>query len=126
VLEHMLSKEELEALLADRSEEQGASLPDSRLEGGEQDKLLHAVIRNQLRLLRMIDELRSEVNALRSQLGPAPAPRGVVEAAASVERVAPLPFMERRAEAEDDVPAGGQNSPTPLSRKEKYKRQSFW
>jgi hypothetical protein len=126
VLEHMLSKEELEALLADRSEEQGTSLPDSRLEGGEKDKLLHAVIRNQLRLLRMIDELRSEVNALRSQLGPAPAPHGFAEAAASVERVAPLPFMERRAEAEDGLPADGRDAPAPLSRKEKYKRPSFW
>lgn len=117
--ENILSKEELEALLQGSAVEGPDATTDIRLEVGDKDKLLHAVVRNQLRLLRMIDDLQLEIQTLRSQIYSVMDVGAAAEAAASIEPM-PLPFMDRKSE-EPKVDA-----PAPLSRKERYKKQSIW
>ncbi|WP_199615650.1 hypothetical protein [Paenibacillus alkalitolerans] len=124
MFDNMLSKEELEALLHDDDHGKETSVVEagSRLETGEKDKLLHAVVRNQLRLLRMIDELQAEVHSLRSQVISLAQGGASSEAVASAEPVVPLPFMDRRQE-EEKTP---QPATAQLSRKERHKRNSIW
>ncbi|WP_274363503.1 hypothetical protein [Paenibacillus thermotolerans] len=117
MVENVLSKEELEALLHDYTDETMKGDEDPRLESGDKDKLLHAVVRNQLRLLRMIDDLQLEIQTLRSQLYSVMDAGTASEAAVSIEPM-PLPFMGRRNEEQKD------DEPGPLSRKERYKKQS--
>lgn len=117
----VLTEEELKALLSEE-------LPDGeRAEAGwegEDRKLLHALVRNQLRLLHMIEELQGEVRKLRAAAMDGLSGR---EAGASLEPL-PLPFIKQRtagqaAEEQDD---DEQKAPAAESRKERYKRRSFW
>lgn len=119
MMENVLSKEELEALLSDHADETADRNADSRLETADPDKLLHAVVRNQLRLLRMIDDLQLEIQTLRSQLYSVMDAGTAAEAAVSVEPM-PLPFLGRKTEERKD------DAPAPLSRKERHKKQSIW
>lgn len=119
MLENTLSKEEMEALLQEQNEGNAEQKLDSRLEPGEKDKLLHAAVRNQLRLLRMIDELQAEVQSLRAHVFSLTNAGAAAEAAVSVEPL-PLPFMERKSDEAKSAP------PPQLSRKERHKKLSLW
>lgn len=119
MMENVLSKEELEALLQGSAGVTPEGDADPRLETGDKDKLLHAVVRNQLRLLRMVDDLQLEIQTLRSQLYSVMDARAASEAAASIDPL-PLPFISRKNEEPKE------EAPAPLSRKDRHKKQSIW
>lgn len=81
-------------------------------------KLLHALVRNQLRLLHMIEEMQAELRMLKAVSPDGPAAK---QTSAGLEPL-PLPFMkqgagESRSEEETSLEH---------SRKERFKRKSFW
>ncbi|MCI3919643.1 hypothetical protein MO973_05275 [Paenibacillus sp. TRM 82003] len=128
MLKDVLTEAELKALL-DETEDAPSGATLSALED-EDKKLLHALVRNQLRLLRMIEELQSEVRGLKAQAAvPIVTPNAFREAAASLEPL-PLPFMKQQAAgdaAAERIADDEQKAPAAdVSRKERFKRKSLW
>ena len=128
MLKDVISEAELRALLGDAEAADTAEAGSSAWDGDDR-KLLHALVRNQLRLLHMIEEMQSELRLLKAAAGqPGRGPR---ESAVGLEPL-PLPFMKQTggtpphaetAEPDDeDEPRSGAGH----SRKERYKRKSFW
>ena len=123
----VITEAELRALLGD-AEAADAAGSSSPAWDGDERKLLHALVRNQLRLLHTIEEMQSELRLLKAAAGQTG--RGTRESAAGLEPL-PLPFMKQTggsaahaeaAEPDEDEPRSGAEH----SRKERYKRKSFW
>lgn len=124
----IITEAELRMLLGTDSDGDSASL------GSDDRKLLHALVRNQLRQLHMIEELQSEIRMMRTAMESG---RGARESAASLG-LDPLPFMRAPADASDASfgAAGGGPAqqlqaqqdapPASSSRKERFKRRSLW
>lgn len=104
----------------------------------DEKKLIHALVRNQLRLLRMIEELQAEVRRLKAHPPAEEAPPAHRETAAALQPL-PLPFLKRPQRAWDETreaeegPANAgadddeRKAPAAdVSRKERFKRRSLW
>jgi len=128
MLRDVLSEAELRALFGDPGESPNGT---SGSWDGDDRKLLHALVRNQLRLLHMIEEMQTELRLLKAAAGPLG--RASRESAAGLEPL-PLPFMKHSGAAgsaddfeSDSDDAERQKAPAAeSSRKERYKRKSFW
>jgi hypothetical protein len=127
MLRDVLTEDELKALLGD----EGVGTPaQEMLALFENDgrKLLHALVRNQLRQLHMIEELQSELRKLQSAAMDTVRGAGR-ESAAGLEPL-PLPFMKQPLGG--SVAATTSNGPdsnapaSELSRKDRHKRNSRW
>jgi len=129
MLRDVLTEEELKALLgSDAGGFAGGGGPAGKPAAawdGDDKKLLHALVRNQLRLLHMIEEMQAELRLLKSAALGDSARR---EASAGLEPL-PLPFMRQggagSADGHEDDDA--QKAPAAeVSRKERFKRKSLW
>ncbi|HZG58117.1 hypothetical protein [Paenibacillus sp.] len=123
MLRDVLTEAELQALLGPSDE--GSARADGVAPAewdGDDRKLLHALVRNQLRLLHMIEEMQSELRMLKAVSTTGPSAR---QTTAGLEPL-PLPFMKQSGGA----PAGEderQAAPAAeASRKERHKRKSLW
>jgi hypothetical protein len=136
MLKDVLTEVELQALLGE--EANGAPVKETlALFENDDKKLLHALVRNQLRQLHMIEELQSELRKVKSAaLGSARG--GDRESAAGLEPL-PLPFMKTSAasgqaggsptDGDPFVNGPGEEQKAPaadVSRKERFKRKSIW
>jgi hypothetical protein len=133
MLKEVLTADELKALIQEEETDNPEKGTIETFENGER-KLLHALVRNQLRLLHMIEELQSEMHKLKSVAYDSV--RGSRESAAGLEPL-PLPFMKfshanTRGQAggsPNDGDGQGEKQEAPaadVSRKERFKRKSIW
>ncbi len=123
----VITEAELRALLGDaEAAETARTGAHSPAWDGDDRKLLHALVRNQLRLLHTIEEMQAELRLLKAAAGtPGRASR---ESAAGLEPL-PLPFMKQSGGAAahpDAAEDEEERSSAEGSRKERYKRKSFW
>lgn len=93
----------------------------------DERKLLHALVRNQLRQLHMIEELQSEIRMMRSAMEA----RGRAAHSESTAALDPLPFMRASKSAPDGVgerqiDEQQEAPPAAPSRKERFKRRTLW
>jgi len=118
----LLTEDELQALLSGTGRDD-SDVPVS-LEGDDR-KLLHALVRNQLRLLHMIEELQSEIRHMTASAGATGETRW--EIAAGLEPL-PLPFLKKKGTpgSFDDEDETQEAPSAEASRKERFKRKSFW
>ena len=120
----LITEAELRMLLGNECEETG----DGRAGLASDDrKLLHALVRNQLRQLHMIEELQSEIRMMRRAMESG---QGVQEAAATLG-LDPLPFMRTpaahsSASLESNGTRDTEQQEQPPTRKERFKRRSLW
>lgn len=88
--------------------------------------LVRALIRNQLRLIHMIGEMQSELRSLRAMVGGSAAQ----ETAAGAAEPIPFPFLKQPPAAREHESFPEPDRPTEaaadLSRKDRFKRKSFW
>ena len=116
-----ISEAELRMLLGrDCGEDEPSGLLDA-----DDRRLLHALVRNQLRQLHMIEELQSEIRMMRSALEMKP-----IEHQETAAALDPLPFMRAGRSpggANDDREEEQQETPSAIaSRKERFKRKTLW
>ncbi|WP_309121034.1 hypothetical protein [Paenibacillus sp.] len=124
MMRDVLTEAELRALLGESGDQDGAGMNASTWDVNDR-KLLHALVRNQLRLLHMIEEMQAELRMLKAAAMP---PSGAGRQLAAALEPLPLPFMKQSAAAgRVDDEAERDNAPSAeASRKERYKRKSFW
>jgi hypothetical protein len=126
MLKDVITEAELRALLGE-AEAADTAGPSSPAWDGDERKLLHALVRNQLRLLHTIEEMQSELRLLKAAAGQTG--RGARESAAGLEPL-PLPFIKQgaaaQAEASEPYDDEDRSGGAEHSRKERYKRKSFW
>jgi len=126
LLRDVLTEAELRMLLG---EEEAAAAPGDSAWDEQDRKLLHALVRNQLRLLHMIEDMQSELRLLKAA---ASGGRPDKETVWKLEPL-PLPFMSQAGGAFEHAASGqeadGEKQKAPaaeVSRKERHKRKSFW
>lgn len=126
MLKDALTEAELQALLGDEALPQPAQgdelVEESQAALADGDRrLLHALVRNQLRLMHRIEELHTELLRLKSA---DMEKRTTFETATGLE---PLPFLKLPSERGDGAGQQQASAPVPeVSRKERFKRQSRW
>jgi len=125
MLRDVLTETELRLLLGD---EAAAAGPGDSAWDEHDRKLLHALVRNQLRLLHMIEEMQSELRLLKAAASGGPSDK---ESVWKLEPL-PLPFMSQSGAASEYAAgreADGEKQKAPaaeVTRKERHKRKSFW
>jgi len=136
MIRDVLTEAELKLLLGD-DETPAPSAGTTSVWSPEDRKILHALVRNQLRLLHMIEEMQSELRLLKAITasrendgGAIPGGSGTASPhahiAASLE---PLPFLKTRTTSAPPKEEPDEPSISELSRKERFKRKtlkSFW
>ena len=120
----LFTEAELRMLLGNDGEEDGEGRAGL---ASDDRKLLHALVRNQLRQLHMIEELQSEIRMMRRAMESG---QGVQDTAASLG-LDPLPFMRTpaahsSAPLESNSPGDKEPQEAPPTRKERFKRRSLW
>ena len=126
-MKDVLTEAELRMLLGD---EEASAVPGDAAWDEQDKKLLHALVRNQLRLLHMIEEMQSELRLLKAA---ASGGRADKETAWKLEPL-PLPFMTHPGlggtpEYAAARESGDERQKAPaaeVTRKERHKRKSFW
>jgi len=134
MLRDILTEAELRALLGDA--ESGPHSAAASTEWDPEDrKLLQALVRNQLRLLHMIEEMQAELRLLTAiatdrngEAGGSSFPNGAASQQIAVS-LEPLPFLKSGTSAAAAKEESNEESVPELSRKERFKRKtikSFW